>query len=267
MKSFLLKLAVYGPLSFLIVCGLVYFGSNYMIFVPPKPSQYTTLPHLQYINTSKGKIAVVYLDNPKAYYTILYSHGNAADLKFISSILESLYQHGFSVLGYDYNGYGMSEGSPSEANTYANVHAMYEYLTKIKHIEPKHIILMGHSVGTGPTVELATHVKAAGMIIESAFMSAYRTQTINGWPLLLFDKFKNIDKIKNVHIPVLIIHGANDELIPLFHGKRLFKAANNPKFFMSIKGAGHNNYIRIAGKSYWQRLDQFVSFIRKNHVS
>lgn len=261
MKSFLLKLAVYGPLSYLLVCGIIYFSSDYLLYKPPQ-KHYHTLPGLEYIPSKTGKIAAIYLYDPKAYYTILFSHGNAADLGWNLTRLKLLRKHGFSVLGYDYSGYGMSEGGPSERNLYANARDMYYYLVKTKHIPAKHIILMGHSLGTGPTVELATEVKAAGMILESPFMSVYRTQTIGSLPLLLFDKFENIDKIKNVHMPILIIHGTDDGLIPFYHGKRLYKAANAPKFFMAVKRAGHNNVVEMAKQKYWQKLDRFVGFLR-----
>ncbi|PHQ80791.1 MAG: alpha/beta hydrolase, partial [Coxiella sp. (in: Bacteria)] len=167
---------IFGAASYLIVCGLVYFFSDDSIFLPPK-QHYKTLPGLHYIDTSAGKIATVYLSNPKAKFTLLYSQGNASDLGYSYRLLQLTAQKGYNVFAYDYNGYGMSEGKPSEKNTYLDIDAAYRYLRDVKHVPANRIIIMAHSLGTGVAVELATHVKAAGLILESPYLSIYRTQT------------------------------------------------------------------------------------------
>lgn len=262
--AFTTRFFIFGTLAYLVVSGFIYLTSNIALFKPPKP-HYQTLPGLTFLKTSHGKLAVIYLKNPRAYFTILYSHGNADDLQSALPRLEALEQHGFNVIGYDYTGYGQSPGWPTEHRVYANITAIYHYLRQ-QSIQPNHIILMGHSLGTGATVDLGTHQPAAGMILESPFISAYRTKTAFSLPLLLFDKFNNISKIKRVHMPLLITHGTADTTVPFQHGVMLYHAANQPKFFYSIPSAGHSNFIEINPVMYWAQIKRFTHFLRRHHA-
>jgi len=241
---------------YLLVCIAAYFFSDQFIFLPPPA---TTPPaHAFFIPTKAQPIQAVYLNHPKARYTLLYSHGNAGDLSRSYPVLKAYFQKGYSILSYDYNGYGHSKGKVSEKNCYIDAQAAYHYLTQKKKVNPKYIILIGHSLGTGITVDLAQHARAAGMILESPLLSAYRTVTPFSLPLLLFDKFNSADKIAHLHLPLLIIHGTHDQVIAFRNGKKLFQLANSPKFFVKIIGAGHNNYMN---QKYWQALKRFTDYL------
>src|SRR5574342_467910 len=118
-----------------------------MIFLPPAPS-YPDMPDVIRLATASGeRIAAVYLPNPRATYTMLFSHGNAEDLGGIRPLLPVLQDLGFSVLAYDYRGYGLSEGQPSERNVYADIDAAYDYLTRDARVQPGRLILYGRSLG------------------------------------------------------------------------------------------------------------------------
>lgn len=243
---------------YVLACLVFYFLSNKFIFVPP-PKQSKSLKHSFFIDTSAGPISVIYLKNPHSDVTVLYSHGNSSDLFYIQGYIQALYNHGYSVLTYDYNGYGKSSGKPTEANCYKDAEAAYQYLTTKAKVSPDHIILMAHSLGTGVTVDLAMHAQYSGIILESPFLSIYRVVTFRSWKLFPFDKFNNAKKIKHIHRPILIIHGTDDEVIPYRNGVELFKLANQPKFFISVKGAGHDDIIK---KGYWLSLSKFIKFSR-----
>ncbi|UTW43549.1 alpha/beta hydrolase [bacterium SCSIO 12844] len=228
-----------------------------MIFLPPKPPTYKTLPELFHLKVANdNSIAAIYLKNKNAKYTIIYSHGNAADLGIEMSFLKALYQHGFSVISYDYEGYGQSTGSASEKNTYQDIETIYHYLVADEKVSPKQIILMGHSLGAGVTTELATEKSVAGVILASPFLSTYRVLT--QIPLLLFDKYNNINKVKKIDAPILIIHGHKDTVVPFWQGKALYEAANKPKTFLAIKEAGHNNLASVGQAQYWQAIKNFT---------
>ena len=237
-----------------------FFTANLQIFQPPRPPSYNKLPNLIHIPVNKSQsIAAVYLANPQAKYTIIYSHGNAEDLGTLYPFLNTLKQHGFSVLGYDYSGYGLSSGKPTEDNTYRDVIAAYNYATEKLHIPANHIISMGHSLGTGVAVYLSEQKPTAGLILMSPFLSAFRV--ITKYPILLGDKYNNLTKIKNIHTPLLIIHGTKDKVISFWHGKTLYKNANQPKEFVAINGGGHNNLPKIGGDKYWSAITKFPLFI------
>ena len=243
--------------ALIVLC--TYLFSDRLIF-QPQESTYKDGPEILKIKTEDGiRISVLYLPNSNAEFTILYSHGNAEDIGDIRPILEMFHSQGFSVLAYDYRGYGTSEGRPSEKGAYRDVEAAYGYLVKELGINPNRIIALGRSVGGGPAVHLACREQIAGLILEGSFITAFRTVT--RIPLVPFDKFRNIDKIKKVHCPVLVIHGKDDEVIAFWHGRKLFEKANEPKLNLWVDGAGHNDLIWVAGSHYWDIISRFTGII------
>lgn len=236
---------------------LAYVFANRFIFHPPQ-SNYRDTNEIIKLKTANGAvISAIYLQNPQAKYTLLVSHGNAEDLGSIYPWLEQLKAHGFSVFAYDYQGYGTSTGKPTETHVYQDINAAYEYMTHDLKIPPQKIILYGRSLGAGAAIDLAARHKVAGVIAEGAFVSIFRVITI--MPLLPFDKFNNLVKIKDIHAPILFIHGMRDYTVAVWHGKKLFVAANEPKQALWVEGAGHNNVVAVAGEKYWQAITQFVS--------
>ncbi len=208
-----------------------------------------------------GRIAAVHLPNPGATHTILYSHGNAEDLGHVRPVLEIVRDAGFAVLAYDYRGYGLSDGKPSEAATYRDIDAAWAHLTGRLRVPPQRVILLGRSVGAGPSVDLAARAPVGGLVLESAFVSAFRVVT--RVPLLPFDKYRNLDKLARVGCPVLVIHGTADEVVPLWHGQRLFEAAREPKRALWVDGAGHNDLMLVAGRRYARALADFAALVNR----
>jgi len=252
-------LIVYG----LLTC-VIYFVSDFAIFPAPSASYEDTRlgQMIKKLTTADGKIiTAVYLPNPKASFTLLISHGNGEDLGNILPWLMAFYQHGFSVLGYDYHGYGTSGGFPSEKNTYRDIDAAYDYLIKTLNISPSQVIIFGRSLGSGPSIDLASHKPCGGVIIESGFLSAFRVFTYV--PLFPVDKYANYLKIKKIHVPMLFIHGTQDEVIPFWHGDQLYQLANTPKEFFWVKGGLHNNVPEKAGKAYFEVITKFTHSIER----
>ncbi|MFT0787543.1 alpha/beta hydrolase [Synechococcus sp. H55.10] len=247
----LIGLGVYGYLLW-----LGRFQSEQLIFLP-RPASYQDGDAILKLTTADGlQISAVYLPNPAATYTLLYSHGNAEDLGDILPRLRKLQQGGFAVLAYDYRGYGTSEGIPSEAGAYKDIEAAYAYL-RDQGIPPGRILLYGRSVGGGPSVYLAAQKPVGGLILESTFVTAFRVLT--RIPLLPFDRFDNLSRIAQINCPLLILHGTQDRLIPFWHAEALYQAARDPKRLVPIEGADHNNLLQVAGERYLPILHQFVA--------
>jgi abhydrolase domain-containing protein 17 len=230
-----------GIVIYLILCVVIYFLSNRSIFVPPASTYHDNKNIIKIRTANSNNISAIYLRNPNAKYTILYSHGNAEDIGMILPLLQEYYSWGFSVIGYDYQGYGTSTGTPTEQNSYADIKSVYEYLTLQQHTNPQHIILFGRSLGSGPSIELATKVPVAGVIIESGFTTIYRVVT--HIPIFWPDKYKNLAKINHLKIPVLFIHGEKDNIIPIWHSKKLYDTYLGPKKFYWIPNVGHNDIV------------------------
>ncbi len=243
----------------LICCGA--FLSDSMIF-QPHPSSYRDGPEILKITTLSGrKISAMYLPNPSARFTLLVSHGNAEDVGDDRYWLEEVHRAGFAIFAYDYAGYGTSEGRPSEKAAYEDEVAAYDYLTAALKIPAENIIIYGRSVGSGPAVYIAARKPVAGLILQSPFVSAFRVLT--RIPLLPFDKFPNYRDIRLIRCPLLIIHGDADQVIAPWHGRKLFELAKEPKRYVSVPRAGHNDLEMVAGSSYYAALQDFAEVVGK----
>lgn len=244
-------------LAYGIIAIFALLFAERVIFQPP-PSSYREAPEIVRIATADGvSLAALHLPDPSARFTILYSHGNAEDLGDILPYLREFRQRGFAVFAYDYRGYGTSGGRPSEAGSYRDIEAAYDYLTGVLGVAPERVILHGYSVGTGPAVDLAVRRPVGGLAIESGFTTAFRAVT--RVPLLPFDRFRNIAKIGRLTVPLLVIHGTKDQVIPFSHGRRLFAAAPGPKRSLWVEGAGHWDLRERAGERYWDAFRDFAT--------
>ena len=235
-----------------------------MIFLP-QPSSYQDTEEIIKLTSKDGtKLSAIHLLNPNAKYTILYAHGNASDLGTIRPRLEQLKSIGFSVFAYDYRGYGTSEGKPSEKNAYKDIDTAYNYLTQQLKLLPQQIIVFGRSVGGGSAIDLASRKPIAGLITESTFISAFRVKV--PVPILPFDRFPNLEKIKKVKCPILIMHGKIDDIVPFSHSKTLFEQAPTPKISLWVEDANHNDFPYVAGERYTNILKKFTQLV-DNHNS
>ncbi|WP_460194174.1 alpha/beta hydrolase [Thermosynechococcus sp. FA-CM-4201] len=247
-------------LIYLIIAVYLYFGADALIFHPPRPT-YSLSEEIRLIPVGQGdRLAVRYVANPDAHFTLLFSHGNGEDLGMVEPFLQTLRQWGFSVLAYDYRGYGLSSGRPSERHAYADALAAYTYLIEELRVPPERVILYGRSLGGGVATELATQVAIAGLVLESTFTSIFRV--VVPFPLFPFDRFINRDKLPQVKVPLLILHGTADSIVPFRHGQHLFAIAREPKFSLWVEGADHNDVVEVAGDRLRTALEEFATFLK-----
>jgi len=246
---------------YLAIGCYAFFFSDRQIF-QPQPSSYPDNRNLIKLTTAKNiQISAVYLPSPQSTYTVLYSHGNGEDLGDVRPLLEKIRALGVNVFAYDYEGYGISQGSATEQNAYRDIDAAYHYLTTVLKQPPNRIVVYGRSIGSGPSIDIATRQPIGGLVVESGFTSIFRV--ITRIPIFPVDKFPNINKIGAVHCPVLFIHGTNDQTIPLWHGRALFDRANQPKTFLEVSGADHNDVEQVAGEQYNQALRSFLQTLEQ----
>ena len=193
---------------------------------------------------------------------LLWCHGNAGNIIHRLENLASLYRIGLSVFLFDYRGYGRSHGSPSEPGLYQDALAAYEYLTKIREMPPERIVLFGRSLGAAVAGLVASQRPAAGLILESSFPSVEALARFHygGLPAhwLVSAKFNLADRLREIHRPVLVIHGDRDRTVPLQMGQAVFDAAHPPKDWYVVHGADHNDLIYIGRSPYFERVRQFV---------
>ena len=189
---------------------------------------------------------------------VLWMHGNAGNIADrLDQAVQMKRALGISSFMFDYRGYGKSKGRPSETGLYQDAEAAFKWLLEVKGFDPGKIILYGHSLGTAVTVDLALEkgAGAGGIVLESPFTSAaaMASNLYFGLPvgLVMSVKLDNIGRIGEVKMPILIIHGVSDTVIPFSMGKKLFDAAPEPKTFLPIAGADHSDSDVVGGEAYW----------------
>lgn len=192
--------------------------------------------------------------------TVLFSHGNGGDVDLWLDAMPVYRRLGLNVLLYDFGGYGFSTGGPSEARCYDDIRAMWRYLTEQKNVQPGRIVLVGRSLGTGPTVQLATEVEPAAVVLESPFLSmpkmAQKLFPFLPGKYLVRHKFDNESKIQRIECPLLICHSPTDTLIPYAHARKLYELYQGPKQLAEIRG-DHNDCFFICEQEYEAALGAF----------
>ena len=192
--------------------------------------------------------------------TVLCSHGSGRNISGYLEDVALFREQGMSVLLYDYGGYGLSTGTPSEARCCADALAMWNYLTEQRGIPPEKIILAGSSMGGGVTGDLASHVSPAAVIMESTFTSIPDTVR-DTYPFIpakwiCHIQFRNIDKVPGFRCPTLVVHSKDDTVVPFAHARRLYDRITAPKMFVEIRGS-HGGGKFASRDIYSERLKTF----------
>ena len=194
---------------------------------------------------------------------ILWCHGNAGNIINRLENLRELYRIGLSVFIFDYRGYGRSQGRPSEEGLYQDALGAHDYLTRTRMIRPERIVLFGRSLGAAVAGELAAQKPAAGLILESSFPSigAVAKFHYGGLPVhwLLGADFALIDRLPQLSLPKLIIHGDKDDIIPLELGRQVFEAAKPPKSFYVIRRRRPQQHLPGRGRSLFPTMGRVYS--------
>jgi fermentation-respiration switch protein FrsA (DUF1100 family) len=180
-------------------------------------------------------------------FWVLHLHGNS-DSTFLPGQVrhcEALRRAGFNVLEIDYRGFGLTPGQPSESGMYEDAEAVYQALL-LRGVPPNRIILLGHSLGSGPAVLLATRHTAAALVLFGAFTSI-PDAAAERYPYLpvrmvVAVQFNSLARIGDVHIPVVIAHSRADKLIPYSHALKLFAAAHEPKRLITFDSAADDGF-------------------------
>lgn len=201
---------------------------------------------------------------------LLWFHGNAGNLTHRADNLRMLADRNMDVLIPDYRGYGKSQGRPSENGLYLDGEAALRYLTEERGVDPGRIICFGRSLGSSVALHVALKHEVAGVVLESPFASA-RAMARKMMPILpvgpfIRSRFDNVGMVADLTVPVLVMHGDRDELVPFTQGKAVFEAAREPKEFYTIVGAGHNDTYFTGGEPYFEALLGFCRrCVRQGH--
>ncbi|GIV59615.1 alpha/beta hydrolase [Rhodocaloribacter litoris] len=199
-------------------------------------------------------------EHPRA--TLLLFHGNAGNISGRLPLISVWHGLGLNVFVFDYRGYGRSTGTPSEEGLYRDAAAAWHYLTATRGLAPEEVLLLGRSLGGGPATWLAERAGPGALILESTFTSvpdvAARHYPFLPVRWLARHRFDNLDRIRRIRVPVLVIHSPEDEIVPYAHGRALFDAAAGPKTFLEIAGR-HNDGFAVSAPRYTEGVRAFLA--------
>ena len=249
-----------------VVNTYLYMNQSNMVFYPSNdvdvsPDDWQlSFEKVNLSTKNNAKISGWFIPHPQAKKTVLFFHGNGGNISHRGDSIYIFHKLKLNVLIIDYVGYGESEGSPSEQGLYQSADAAWQYLVSNKKIKPENIVIFGRSLGGAVAVDLASRVKAGGLILESTF-SSVRDVVESAFPFMspfiyLRYSFDSFSKIKNISVPTLVIHSPDDGVIPFELGVKLFKGLNTEKDFLQIRGS-HNDGFMQSISSYMPSIRSF----------
>lgn len=195
--------------------------------------------------------------------TILFCHGNAGNISHCLEVAQLFVDLGWDVLLFDYRGYGQSQGQPSEAGIYCDAAGAWRWLVGARGVAPGQIVIVGRSLGGAPAAWLASQVQPAprALVLESVFSSApdMAAALYPVFPRALTRvQLPTVEFVREVRVPVLVLHSREDEIVPYRLGRQVFEAANAPKEFGELRG-DHNGCYFLDATNYRHLLETFLA--------
>lgn len=269
----LFKLAIWVILSLVIaycsVCIFIFFYQPRLIFFPSpdleKTPAHLNIPYQEVwlpVEVTATQFQFIHgwwiKANKPRDRVLLYLHGNAENIGANINRANFFRELGFSVLLIDYRGYGRSQGKfPNELQVYQDAAVAWNYLHDERQIPSDRIFIYGHSLGGAIAIDLALkQPDAGGLIVDSSFTSIREMVALQNifsiFPvdLMLTQRFESIEKLPNLKMPVLFIHGSDDSTVPAFMSQNLYAVAPEPKKIVIVPGADHNNVAETAPYDY-----------------
>jgi len=201
-----------------------------------------------------------WLPAPGSRLTAIFLHGNAGNVSYWVEAATVFRKLGWNTLLLDYRGYGRSEGEPSEEGTYLDSRAAWRHLVEERGIDPSRIVVVGRSLGGGVATWLAERHRVAGLVLEATFTSiadvVAGSLPLPGIRSFVRLGYPSLARMPQLGVPLLVVHGRDDELVPFAHGRALFEAAAGPKRFVELRG-GHNDAFAISLDEYTEALRVF----------
>jgi uncharacterized protein len=194
--------------------------------------------------------------------TVVVFNGNAGNRVHRAPLAEALAERGYGVLLIDYRGYGGNPGSPSEPGLAADARGAVAYLEARSDVDSTRLIYFGESLGAAVALGLSEHRPPAALVLRSPFTSLPDIGATH-YPflptsLMLWDRFPSLEVIPGIEVPLLVVAGSADTIVPIAQSRRLFQAASEPKRFVVIEGADHNDFELLAGQ---QLITEVVGFL------
>jgi len=258
-----------GVLGVVMVLGL----EKYLIFAPDRALEMTpgdlaiSYQDVRFPASDGVRLHGWFVPTPAARLTLAWFHGNAGNISHRVENLGLLRRAvPLNIFIFDYRGYGLSDGrlaDLSEDATYRDAEGALAYLRGRDDLRETRLVYFGRSLGAAIAVEMARRHPPAGLILETPFTSI-QDMARAVLPLLpigglVRTRYDSLAKIPELRVPLLVLHGDQDDVVPFTQGRRLFEAAREPKTFYTIRGAHHNDTFVAGGRAYFDVWAQFLS--------
>ncbi len=253
---------------YLVLTLLLYIFQERMIFLPSRaititPANMGIEAEDVWFESANGKKLHGWFafHDPDAV-TILFSHGNAGNISGRVHTMKNFVDMGFNVLIYDYQGYGKSEGRPTEKGIMQDGLAAWDLLVEEHNISPDRILPAGRSLGGAVTMYIADYHNTRAVALESTFTSmpdvAARVYRIFPVRLLARVEMNSLERIRNFEGAMLVAHSPDDRVIPYDMGRTLYESARGPTQWLEMTG-NHNDGYALTGEKYKQAYIEFVN--------
>ncbi len=254
-----------AALVYLALVAFLYFYQRNLLYFPdtvrPNPAEWGVSSYVPVEVQTSDNLTLNAWYFPSSDIkgpVVLFFHGNASHFASRAFKAPVFIEEGIGVLLAEYRGYGGNPGKPTEEGLYKDARSYIKWLEDHQDVKAEQIILYGESLGSGVAVQIATEYDVKAVILEAAFNSALEIakQTYFFIPvgLLMKDQYRNNEKIGEMKAPVLFFHGDRDNTTSIKFSKKLFEAANEPKTFVTIPGAGHNDLYEFGAPLHIQEF-------------
>lgn len=194
--------------------------------------------------------------------TVVVFNGNAGNRGDRTQLAGALAERGYGVLLVDYRGYGDNPGSPTEDGLLADGRAAVAYLETRADVDTDRLAYFGESLGAAVAIGLAEQRPPAALVLRSPFVSLSEIGSVH-YPflpisVLLWDRYPNLERIREIEVPVLVVAGSADSIVPVAQSRRVYEAASGPKEFVMIEGADHNDLELTVGDQLVAEVADFL---------
>lgn len=248
--SFWIKLALGAVAAYVLIALAGYFGQRKLMYFPDRTRVQPAAAGLaeveeRVLKTPDGERVVAWYGKARpGQPTLLYFHGNGGSLAIRAERIRRFMGEGWGVYMMTYRGYGGSSGVPTEVDNVADARLAYGALV-LEGVAPTSIIAYGESLGSGIAVRIAVERPVAGLILDAPYTSivdvAARAYPFLPVRALLTDRYETSKYIANVKVPLLILHGQRDGVVPVAMGRELAQLANEPKRLVIFPNGSHSN--------------------------
>lgn len=205
--------------------------------------------------------------HPDRDVTVLVANGNGGDRSMRAPLAEALARRGLGLLLFDYRGYGGNPGSPSEEGLALDVRAARRYLVEDVGVRPDRLLYFGESLGGAVVTELASEYPPAGLVLRSPFVDLASVGR-HHYPylpvgLLLRDRYPLVEHLAEVDVPVVVVYGTGDTIVPAEQSRAVARAAPGPVRSVEVAGADHNDLALLSGDRLVDAVVRLADEVRR----